>query len=198
MKSRGARLHPFVVLARYFHGKRLSSNSPGNSDQIREINGEALVDLPMENTEKLLNQIMELKFTSKLLQRQARKCENEEKTDKLRVKKAMEKGNMDGARIYAENAIRKRTEQLNCLRLASRLDAVVARLDTQAKITTINKSVASLVKSLESSLASGTGIPLSEEGVLQPAVKNMRNCRVNCDFSPPVTSAARTFRIIVV
>jgi charged multivesicular body protein 1 len=38
---------------------------------------------------------------------------------------------MDGARIYAENAIRKRSEQMNYLRLASRLDAVVARLDTQ-------------------------------------------------------------------
>lgn len=98
---------------------------------------------------------MDLKFTAKSLQRQARKCEKEEKADKLKVKKAIEKGNMDGARIYAENAIRKRTEQMNYLRLASRLDAVVARLDTQAKMTTINKSMASIVKSLESSLAAG-------------------------------------------
>ena len=109
----------------------------------------------MGNTEKLLNQIMDLKFTSKSLQRQSRKCEKEEKSEKLKVKKAIEKGNMDGARIYAENAIRKRTEQMNYLRLASRLDAVVARLDTQAKMTTINKSMANIVKSLESSLATG-------------------------------------------
>lgn len=109
----------------------------------------------MGNTEKLLNQIMDLKFTSKSLQRQARKCEKEEKAEKLKVKKAIEKGNMDGARIYAENAIRKRTEQMNYLRLSSRLDAVVARLDTQAKMTTINKSMANIVKSLESSLATG-------------------------------------------
>ena len=109
----------------------------------------------MGNTEKLLNQIMDLKFTSKSLQRQSRKCEKEEKSEKLKVKKAIEKGNMDGARIYAENAIRKRTEQMNYLRLASRLDAVVARLDTQAKMTTINKSMANIVKSLESTLATG-------------------------------------------
>lgn len=76
---------------------------------------------------------MELKFTSKSLQRQARKCEKDEKSEKLKVKKAIEKGNMDGARIYAENAIRKRSEQMNYLRLSSRLDAVVARLDTQVK-----------------------------------------------------------------
>ncbi|CAN1217968.1 ESCRT-related protein CHMP1A [Linum perenne] len=101
-----------------------------------------------------MNQIMELKFMAKTLQRQARKCEKEEKADKLKVKKAIEKGNMDGARIYAENAIRKRTEQMNYLRLSSRLDAVVARLDTQAKMNTINKSMANIVKSLDSSLAS--------------------------------------------
>ncbi|CAN1807629.1 ESCRT-related protein CHMP1A [Linum perenne] len=108
----------------------------------------------MGNEVKLMNQIMELKFMAKTLQRQARKCEKEEKADKLKVKKAIEKGNMDGARIYAENAIRKRTEQMNYLRLYSRLDAVVARLDTQAKMNTINKSMANIVKSLDSSLAS--------------------------------------------
>ena len=81
---------------------------------------------------------MELKFTSKSVQRQAKKCEKEEKSKKLKIKKAMEKGNIDGARIYAKNAIRKRTEQMNYLRLASRLDAVVAHLDMQAKMSTIS------------------------------------------------------------
>ncbi|EMS68132.1 hypothetical protein TRIUR3_17455 [Triticum urartu] len=42
-------------------------------------------------------------------------------SQKLKVKKAIEKGNADGAQIYAENAIRKRTEHMNYLRLASRL-----------------------------------------------------------------------------
>ena len=41
---------------------------------------------------------------------------------------------MEGGRIYAQNAIRKKTEALNYLKLASRLDAVVSRLDTQAKM----------------------------------------------------------------
>lgn len=109
----------------------------------------------MGNTDKLMNQIFDLKFTSKSLQRQARKCEREEKSEKLKVKKAIEKGNMDGARIYAENAIRKRSEQMNYLRLSSRLDAVVARLDTQAKMATITKSMTNIVKSLESTLATG-------------------------------------------
>ena len=104
------------------------------------------------NAEKLMNQIMDLKITSKSLQRQSRKCEKEEKAEKLKVKKAIEKGNMDGARIYAENSIRKHNEQLNYMRLASRLDAVVSRLDTQAKMMSINISMASIVKELDSSL----------------------------------------------
>lgn len=41
---------------------------------------------------------------------------------------------MDGAKIYAQNAIRKKNEALNYLRLGSRLDAVVSRLDQQAKM----------------------------------------------------------------
>ncbi|XP_010498146.1 PREDICTED: ESCRT-related protein CHMP1A-like [Camelina sativa] len=134
----------------------------------------------MGNTDKLMNQIFELKFTSKSLQRQARKCEEEEKSEKLKVKKAIEKGNMDGARIYAENAIRKRSEQMNYLRLSSRLDAVVARLDTQAKMATITKSMTSIVKSLESSLATGNLQKMSE--TMDSFEKQFVNMEVQAEF----------------
>ncbi|PKA57679.1 Vacuolar protein sorting-associated protein 2 like 1 [Apostasia shenzhenica] len=134
----------------------------------------------MGNTEKLMNQIMELKFTSKSLQRQARKCEKEEKAEKLKVKKAIEKGNMDGARIYAENSIRKRNEQLNYLRLASRLDAVVARLDTQAKMQVIGKSMGSIVKALDSALATGNLQKMSE--TMDQFEKQFVNMEVQAEF----------------
>lgn len=103
--------------------------------------------------DKLLDQIFNLKFTSKQLAKQANKCEKEEKQERGKVKKAIEKGNIDGAKIYAQNAIRKKSEQLNYLRLSSRLDAVVSRLDTQAKMQTVNKSMAGIVKALERALA---------------------------------------------
>ncbi|KAK3272182.1 Charged multivesicular body protein 1b [Cymbomonas tetramitiformis] len=103
---------------------------------------------------KLLDQIFNLKFTAKQLVRQAKKCEKEEKSEKQKVKKAIEKGNVEGARIYAQSAIRKRSEQLNYLRLGSRLDAVVSRLETQSKMNVINKSMAGIVKSLERALNS--------------------------------------------
>ncbi|KAL3720895.1 hypothetical protein ACJRO7_005667 [Eucalyptus globulus] len=79
----------------------------------------------MGSTEQLRKQIMDLKLTSKsLLQRQARNCEKY--------------GTMDGARIYAESAhpeAHQADEHLH-------LDAVVARLGTQAKMTTIINAMA--------------------------------------------------------
>merc|ERR1712188_350007 len=101
---------------------------------------------------QLLDQIFNLKFTSKQLSRSANKCVKDEKGEKLKVKKAIEKGNIEGARIYAQNAIRKRTEQLNYLKLASRLDAVVSKLETQSKMNTVNKNMAGIVKSLDRAL----------------------------------------------
>ncbi|KAK6153605.1 hypothetical protein DH2020_013244 [Rehmannia glutinosa] len=116
----------------------------------------------MGKTEKLLEQIVELTVTARTLQRQARKCVKDEKSQKLKVKKAIEKGNMDGARIYAEISIRKRKEQLSYLRLASQLDAVVSRLKTQERMAAISESMGSIVKSLESSLATGNLQKMSE------------------------------------
>lgn len=99
-----------------------------------------------------MDQIFNLKFCAKQLQRQAIKCEKEEKSERLKVKKAIEKGNQEGAKIYAQNAIRKKSEQLNYLKLASRLDAVVSRLDTQAKMQMVTKNMAGIVKSLDKAL----------------------------------------------
>merc|ERR1712188_149326 len=111
---------------------------------------------------QLLDQIFNLKFTSKQLTRSANKCVKDEKSEKLKVKKAIEKGNIDGARIYAQNAIRKHTEQLNYLKLASRLDAVVSKLETQSKMNTVNKSMAGIVKALDRALQSNNLEQVSE------------------------------------
>lgn len=59
---------------------------------------------------------------------------------------------MEGAKIYAQNAIRKKSEALNYLQLSSRLDAVIARLDAQSKMSVVNKSMAGIVRSLNQAL----------------------------------------------
>ena len=62
----------------------------------------------------------------------------------MKIKKAMEKGSIDRARICVVNAIQKCIEQMNYLYLASRLDTVVAHLNTQVKMSMINKSIGKL------------------------------------------------------
>ena len=47
--------------------------------------------------------LFNLKFASKQLLRDSKKCEKEEKAERAKLKKAMEKGNMEVARIHAEN-----------------------------------------------------------------------------------------------
>lgn len=75
--------------------------------------------------------MMNMKMLAKQLNRSASKCEADEKKEKLNVKKAIEKGNVQGARIYCQNAIRKKNEALQHMMLSSQLDAVVSRLKSQ-------------------------------------------------------------------
>merc|ERR1712100_176707 len=86
------------------------------------------------NMASLENQLFNLKFTSKQLIRMSKKCEKNEKAQKLKTKQAIEKGNMEGARIYAQNAIREKNQALNYLRLSSRIDAVAARVETAVRM----------------------------------------------------------------
>lgn len=66
-----------------------------------------------------------------------------------KCKHAMEKNNMEGARIYAQNSIRKKNESINHLRLAARMDAVVARLDTAIKMKMVTKNMGQMVKGMD-------------------------------------------------
>lgn len=58
----------------------------------------------------------------------------------LSHQQALQQKNVDVARVYAENAIRKKNEGLNCLRMASRIDAVSSKVQTAVMM----KSVSSL------------------------------------------------------
>ena len=64
------------------------------------------------------------------MERAAKRCEKDQKAQQAKVRKALTQGNVEGARIYAENAIRKKNEGLNYLRMAARVDAVTNRVQT--------------------------------------------------------------------
>ncbi|KAA1473486.1 hypothetical protein DENSPDRAFT_839961 [Dentipellis sp. KUC8613] len=105
----------------------------------------------MSNLEKTLFQ---LKFTAKTLSRQAKKAQKDENSEKARLKKALQQGNNDGARIYASNAIRKKSESLNLLRLASRIDAVASRVETAVTMRQVTGNMTSVVKGMDKAMES--------------------------------------------
>jgi len=105
----------------------------------------------MSNLEKTLFQ---LKFTAKSLNRQAKKAQKDENAEKSRLKKALQQGNNDGARIYASNAIRKKSEALNLLRLSSRIDAVASRVETAVTMRQVTGNMTSVVRGMDKAMES--------------------------------------------
>lgn len=119
-------------------------------------------------------------FTAKSLNRQAAKAGKEETAEKAKIKKvcpivlagrcvgrwsliaaapladtyvqAMQQGNNDIAKLYAQNAIRKQNERLNLLRLASRIDAVASRVQTAVTMRQVSGSMANVVKGMDSAM----------------------------------------------
>ncbi|KAJ1961434.1 hypothetical protein IWQ62_003872 [Dispira parvispora] len=98
--------------------------------------------------------LFQLKFTAKSLQRQAKQCTREEQREKNKVKQAIKQGNQEGARIHAENAIRKKNESLNLLRLGSRIDGVASRVQTAVTMRSVTGSMTGVVKSMDKALTS--------------------------------------------
>ena len=96
--------------------------------------------------------LFQLKFTGKQLDRLSRKAEKEHGTQKLKVRKALEQQNVEAARIYAENAIRKRQESLNYMRMSSRLDAVQSRVQSAMTMKGVAKDIGVLTKGLEKAM----------------------------------------------
>lgn len=88
--------------------------------------------------ESSIEHLFNLKFAVKDLERQSKKCDKQEKQEKAKAKKAIANGNVDVARIHAENAIRQKTQKVNYLRMSARVDAVASRV--QSALTTRNVS----------------------------------------------------------
>lgn len=95
----------------------------------------------MGNRISLENELINLRLTSKQQQRGALKCQKLEAEAKRKLREAIKAGNIEGARIYAQNAIREKNNALNCLRLGSRIDAVASRLETAIRMKQVGLCV---------------------------------------------------------
>jgi charged multivesicular body protein 1 len=87
----------------------------------------------MGNKPSMEDELINLKLSSKQMVMASKKCEKNHQKQLKAVEKAIKQGNREGAQIYAQNAIREKTQGMNYLRLSSRLDAVGARLETAVR-----------------------------------------------------------------
>uniref|UniRef100_F7DUH5 Charged multivesicular body protein 1A n=2 Tax=Ornithorhynchus anatinus TaxID=9258 RepID=F7DUH5_ORNAN len=98
--------------------------------------------------------LFQLKFTAKQLEKLSKKAEKDSKSEQAKVKKALQQKNVECARVYAENAIRKKNEGLNWLRMASRVDAVASKVQTAVTMKGVTKNMAQVTKALDKALNS--------------------------------------------
>jgi len=102
----------------------------------------------------LENSLVQLTMTTKMLTRQSAKAHKEAEAQKAKVKKAIQQGNNDIARIHAGNAIRKEQERLNLLRLSSRIDAVASRVRTAVTMRNVTGNMAQVVRGMDRAMES--------------------------------------------
>ena len=102
----------------------------------------------------LQNVLFNLKFASKQLSKSAKKEEKAAEKEKAKVAQAMAKGSPEAARIYAENAIRKKNEYLNLLRLSARLDAAASRVQTAVQMKQVTAAMGQTVRGMDKALES--------------------------------------------
>jgi len=100
--------------------------------------------------------LFQLRFTGKQLDKQAAKAQKAQQAELKKVKAEIEKGKdrYEFAQVHAENAIRKKNEALNYMRLSSRLDGVCSRLKSAQAMKGVMKDMGGVTKSMESAMKS--------------------------------------------
>merc|ERR1711920_1126078 len=87
---------------------------------------------------------------------QSKKFEKEANQYKKKVKKAMEEGNMDIAKIHADTAIHKHNAGNQMLKLSSRIDGVTMRMESVLKTQQVTKMLSSVSSKLDPMINTNT------------------------------------------
>merc|ERR1712241_82737 len=118
--------------------------------------------LGQSESKEMEDTLFQLKFCAKQLEKLSKKAEKDQKQQEAQVKKALEKGNPDVARVYAENAIRKKNESLNYLRMSSKVDATASRVQSAVTMKGVAKNMEGVVKALDKAINSMELTKISE------------------------------------
>lgn len=105
-------------------------------------------------SDKMFELSFNLKFQAKQLNKAAAKAEKEHDANKKKVAARIAKGDLETAKIFAADAIRKRNESLGYMRMASRIDAVRNRVEAMKANQQVVKALPGVVKGIEKSMES--------------------------------------------
>lgn len=105
---------------------------------------------------------LDLTITSKHMQRQSKKQEQQSAKSRKLVQQYMKKNEMEVAKIHAENSIRNKNESVNYLRLSARLDAVAQRVKSALAQNDMSKNMKQVVSSLDGVLESMNAEKIAE------------------------------------
>ncbi|KAJ2778547.1 hypothetical protein H4R18_004544 [Coemansia javaensis] len=94
-----------------------------------------------------------LMYMAKLFKRQSARREKESQKEVALLKKAIKERKPEVAQVRASNAIRKKNESVNLLRLSSRIEAAAARVGMAAQMQQVSKSMAQIVGAMNQASA---------------------------------------------
>merc|ERR1712196_438340 len=109
---------------------------------------------PAQQNKAMMEMAFALKLQSKQMQRMAGKAEKQIAAEKKKVAKAVKEGNSEGARLYAENAISQKSQQMNYLRMASKVDATAGKLEQAVAMNQVSAQMVKITQKLQPSMNS--------------------------------------------
>jgi charged multivesicular body protein 1 len=102
--------------------------------------------------DQLWDAAYEMKFQSKQMEKEAARVNAKAEAEKKRAKVFMDKGDMESAKMIAGETVRLRKEGINNMRMASKLGAVAAKLESASRANEISQQIKNAVPSLNNAL----------------------------------------------
>ena len=134
--------------------------------------------------------LFNLKFAAKELERNSKRCEKQERLEKTKAKKCIQNGQIESAKIHAENAIRQKNQAINYLRMAARVDAVASRVQTAVTTKKVTTSMGGVVKAMDSAMKSMNLEKIS--GIMDTFEKQFEDLDVQSSYMENTMSSTTT------
>ena len=93
---------------------------------------------------------MDLQMTAKQLEKQSVKLESQEKAERKKILDALNKNQMENAKVFAENVIRQRKEAINLRRFGVKMGALASKISSAARTQDMATQISQTVPLLQS------------------------------------------------